>query len=71
MAATYQLRKHLACLNAANHPEAVKERQVSKQVHEKALAETKEKYPVLSAENFEEADLYRKSLVTHYLNERK
>jgi len=71
MAATYMLRKHLACLNAASRCSAIKERQASKQAHEKALAAMKEKYPVLSADNFEEADLYRKSRVAYYLTRKE
>lgn len=60
MASTYMLRKHQATMRSAGRPEAIAERQVNREANKRALADCKSRYPVLTAENFEAADEYRK-----------
>lgn len=68
MAATYMLRKHLRSMELAERPEAIAERELSRKAHERALADCKRLYPTLSADNFEEADEYRKERVAHWMD---
>lgn len=69
MPATYLLRKHLRSMELADRPEAIAERRAAKAAHERALADMRIKYPTLTADNFEDADAYRKSRVTFHLKE--
>lgn len=64
--ATYMLRRHQATLASAGKPEAIAERKLSGEAHQRALADMKAAYPVLTTENFEAADQYRKQRADHW-----
>lgn len=55
MAATYGLRKHQATMASAGKPEAVAERKIAREANKRAVVECKQKFPELTAENFEAA----------------
>jgi hypothetical protein len=45
----------------ARHPERVFERVASRRAHEQALADMRVRFPVLTANNFAEANAYRET----------
>jgi hypothetical protein len=52
----------------ARHPERVTERIAYRRAAEQALAETSARFPVLTAENFEEANRFRETRTQEILN---
>ena len=59
MAATYMLRRYLASQAAADTPAAVAERAVRQEACRRAREDRAAKYPRLTADQFEEANLYQ------------
>ena len=59
MPANYELRKHLRMREAMNTPEANARRAIEVEAAKLAAAERAGKYPVISAENFAEADMFQ------------
>lgn len=59
MAATYQLRKHLASMAAADKPEAVAERLRYNVAAAHAREDAKELFPEITPENFTAACAYQ------------
>ena len=62
----YQMRQHLATLNSAGKPKAVAERKIHQAACRLARKERRAKYPVITAENFEEADEYQKQRIAYW-----
>lgn len=63
MAATYMLRKYLASQEAANKPEAVKDRAIRAEACARGRADRAAKYPVITPENLEAADRYQRDRI--------
>ena len=66
MAATYMLRKYLASQEAAGRPEAVAERAIRHEACKRGGDDRREKYPVITADNFEEADNYQRERIEEW-----
>lgn len=66
MASTYMLRKHLATIEAAGKPEAIAERKLNQEACKRATADWEARYPVVTPDNFEEVDEYRKERIAFW-----
>lgn len=66
MAATYMLRKHLRSQDLANRPEAVAGRAARVAACKRASEERAERFPVITPDNFEDADRYQKERAEHW-----
>ena len=64
--ATYLLRKHLRTVESAGTPNAVAERITNAEARGRAMVDFREKYPVLSASNFDDADAYRIERIAYW-----
>jgi len=60
MAATYQLRKYLRSQELADRPEEVKARAIRHEAGRRAANDRKVKFPMITSDNFEEADAYQR-----------
>lgn len=66
MAATYMLRKHLRSMELAERPEAVRECKAHIEANNRARADLKERFPVITETNFDAACKYQQERIAFW-----
>lgn len=66
MVATYMLRKHLRSRELAETPAASAERKAHIEAAQRAGDDRKQRFPVITPENFEAANQYQNERLTHW-----